>query len=69
MATFGTGSVIFIGDVTHDGSSRRNLGVYRNTMAANLQRNTAILIWMIFTMQQNNELKHKADTTKHFIGG
>ena len=36
MATSGTGSLIFIDNVTHDGSSRINLEVFRSILAVNL---------------------------------
>ena len=40
MATSEVGSLIFIHDVTHDGSSRMNSEVYKNiSQSANLQIN------------------------------
>ena len=44
MAASGVGSLIFIDDVTHDGSSRMNSEVYKNILSANLQRNASKLI-------------------------
>ena len=38
MASSGTGSLIFIDDVTHDGSSKMNSEVYRNILSAILKR-------------------------------
>ena len=40
IAATGVGSLIFIDDVTHDGSSRMNLEIYKNILSANLQRNS-----------------------------
>ena len=43
MAASGEGSLIFIDDVTCDGSSRMN-DIYKNIMSANLRRNVSKLI-------------------------
>ncbi len=67
MAASGTGSLIFIDDVTDDGSSRMNSEVYRNILSANLQRNAFKLIGRKFIMQQDNDPKHTANKTKDFI--
>ena len=60
------GSLIFIDDVTHDDSSRMN-SVYKNILSANLQRNASDLIGSNFFMQQGNEPKRTANTTKDLI--
>ena len=51
MAGSGTGSLIFIDDVTNDGSSRMNSEVYRNILSAYVQENASKLIRWRFTMQ------------------
>ena len=59
-------SLIFIGCVTHDGSSRLNSEVYKNILSANLRTNVSKRIGRNF-MQQDNDPKHTANTTKDFI--
>ncbi len=67
IASSGTGSLIFINDVTHDGSSKINSEVYRNILSDNLQKDATKLIGRSFIMQQDNDTKHSAKTTKEFI--
>ncbi len=67
IASSGTGSLIFINDVTHDGSSKINSEVYRNILSDNLQNDATKLIGRSFIMQQDNDPKHSAKTTKEFI--
>ncbi len=67
IASSGTGSLIFINDVTHDGSSKINSEVYRNILSDNLQKDATKLIGRSFNMQQDNDPKHSAKTTKEFI--
>ena len=69
MASSGTGSLIFIDDVTQDGNSKMNSEVYRNILSANLKKNATKLIGRSFIMQQDNDPKHTAKTTKEFIRG
>ena len=69
MAASGTGSLICIDDVTHDGSSKMNSEVYRNILSANLKKNASKLIGRSFIMQQDNDPKHTANTTKEFNRG
>ena len=59
----GVCSLIFIDDVTHDGSSRMNSEVYKHILSANLWRNMSKLIGRNFLIQQDNNLKHTANTT------
>ncbi len=66
IASSGTGSLIFINDVTHDGSSKMNSEVYRNILSDNLQKDATKLIGRSFIMQQDNDPKHSAKTTKEF---
>ncbi len=55
IASSGTGSLIFINDVTHDGSSKINSEVYRNILSDNLQKDAIKLIGISFIMQQDND--------------
>lgn len=50
MAASGTGSLVFIDDVTHDGSSRMNSDVYKTILSGNLQKNASKLIGRSFNM-------------------
>ncbi len=67
IASSGTGSLIFINDVTHDGSSKINSEVFRNILSDSLQKDATKLIGRSFIMQQDNDPKHSAQTTKEFI--
>ncbi len=67
IASSGRGSLIFINDVTHDGSSKMNSEVNRNILSANLQKDATKLIGRSFIMQQDNDPKHSAKATKEFI--
>ncbi len=66
IASSGTGSLIFINDVTHDGSSKINSEVYR-IFCLTIYRRCNQLIGRSFIMQQDNDPKHSAKTTKEFI--
>ena len=68
MAASGVGSLIFIDDVTHDGSSRMNSEVYKNIMSANLGRNVSKLIGRNFIMQQDNDPKHTVNKQRTSLG-
>ncbi len=57
IASSGTGSLIFINDVTHDGSSKIKSEVYRNIFSDNLQKDATKLIGRSFIMQQDNDPK------------
>ena len=63
MAASGVGSLIFVDNVTHGGSSRINSEVYKNILSANLRKNSAHNNW--------EELHHAAsisqNTAKDFI--
>ena len=69
MVASGTGSLIFIDDVTNDGSSRMNSEIYRNVWSADVQENASNLTGRRFTMQQNNDPKHTVNATKELIRG
>uniref|UniRef100_A0A3B1IQX0 Transposase Tc1-like domain-containing protein n=1 Tax=Astyanax mexicanus TaxID=7994 RepID=A0A3B1IQX0_ASTMX len=69
MAASGTGSIIFIDNVTDDGSSKINSEVYRQVLSANVRRNATKLIGRSFILQQDNDPKHTAKKTKEFIRG
>ena len=64
MAASGTGSLIFIDDVTADKSSRMNSEVFRAILSAHIQPNASKLIGRRFTMQMDNDPKHTAKATK-----
>ncbi len=64
IASSGIGSLIFINDVTHDGSSKINSEVYRNILSGNLQKDATKLIGRSFIMQQDNDPKHSAKNNK-----
>ena len=68
MASSGTVSFIF-NDVTHDGVSKMNSDVYRNILFSNLKKDATKLIGRSFIMQQDNDPKNTAKTTKEFIRG
>ena len=61
------GSLIFIDNLTHDGSSWMDSEVYKNFRPANLRRNVSKLIGSKFIMQQDNKAKHTTNTTKDLI--
>lgn len=67
MASKGTGSLVFIDDITTDKSSRMNSEVYRNILSAQIQPNAAELIGRRFTVQMDNDPKHTAKATQEFI--
>ncbi|KAF7661064.1 hypothetical protein LDENG_00270050 [Lucifuga dentata] len=64
MAATGTGSFIFIDDVTADGSSKMNSEVYRNIVSAPVHANASKLIGQCFILQQDNDRKHTATASK-----
>uniref|UniRef100_A0A8C5N2V1 Transposase n=1 Tax=Leptobrachium leishanense TaxID=445787 RepID=A0A8C5N2V1_9ANUR len=68
-AANGTGSLIFIDDVTADKSSRMNSEVFRAILSAHIQPNAAELIGRRFTLQMDNDSKHTAKATKEFLKG
>ncbi|KAF7659361.1 hypothetical protein LDENG_00299140 [Lucifuga dentata] len=66
MAVTGTGTLIFIDDITADGRSKMNSEVYRNILSAQVQANASKLIDRRFILQDNNP-KHTAKATKEFF--
>ena len=64
MVSSGTGSLIFIDNVTHDGSNKVNSEVYGNILSANLKGDATKLIGRSFIMQQDNDPKQTAKTTR-----
>ena len=62
-ACSGTGSLVFVKDVTSD-SSRMNSEVYRAILSAQIQSNAAKLIGQSFTVQMDNDPKHAVKTTQ-----
>uniref|UniRef100_A0A667YPJ5 Transposase n=1 Tax=Myripristis murdjan TaxID=586833 RepID=A0A667YPJ5_9TELE len=58
MTASGTGSLVYIDDVTADGSSRMNSDVYRAILSAHIQPNATKLIGQRFTVQMDNDPKH-----------
>ena len=55
MADNGTGSVVFMSDVTAYRSSNMNSEVYRAILTAKFQPNATILIGQCFTIQMEND--------------
>ena len=64
VAAPGVVSLIFNNGLTHDGCSRMNSEVYKNSK---LWRNASKLIERNLIVQQNNDPKHKANATNYFI--
>ncbi len=69
MTASGTGSLVFIDDVTADKSSRINSEVFRAILSAHIQPNASELIGRCFTVQMDNDPKHTAKATKEFLKG
>ncbi len=67
IAASGTGSLVFIDDVTADKSSRMNSEVFRAILSAHIQPNASELIGRRFTVQMDNDPKHTAKATKEFL--
>ena len=67
MAANGTGSLVFIDDVTADRSSKMNSEVYRAILSAHIQPNATKLIGRRFTVQVDNDPKHTAKATQDFL--
>ena len=61
----GTGSIVFIDDVTADKSSRMNSEVFRAILSAHIQASE--LIGRRFTVQMDNDRRHTAKATKEFF--
>ncbi len=69
IASSGTGSLIFINDVTHDGSSKINSEVYRNILSDNLQKDATKLIGRSFIIQQDNDPKQQRSSSGQEVEG
>ena len=67
VASGGTGSFVFIDDVTEDKSSRMNSAVFRDMLSAQIEPNTAKLIGRHFTVQMDNDPKHTAKATQELL--
>ena len=67
MAANGTGSLVFIDDVTADKSSRMNSEVFWAILSAHIQPNASELIGQHFTVQLDNDLKRTVKATKEFF--
>ena len=69
MAANGTGSLVFIDDVTADKSSRIHSEVFRAILSAQIQPNASKLIGRRFAVQMDNDPKHTAKATQYFFLG
>ena len=69
MDSSGTGPLIIIDYVTHDGSSKMNSEVHRNILSATLKTDLIKLTGRSSFMQQDNNPKHTTKTAKEFIRG
>uniref|UniRef100_A0A8C7X7Z9 Transposase Tc1-like domain-containing protein n=1 Tax=Oryzias sinensis TaxID=183150 RepID=A0A8C7X7Z9_9TELE len=67
MATSGTGTLVFIDDVTQDRSSPMNSEVFRDRLSAQIQVNADKLIGRLFIIQMDNDPKRTAKATQEFI--
>ena len=61
MAANGTGSLVFIDDVTADKSSRMNSEVFRAILSAHIQPSASELIGWHFTVQMDTDPMHTAN--------
>ena len=67
MAANGTGSLVFIDDVTANKSNRMNSEVFRAISSAHIQPNALELIGQRFTVQMDIDPKHTAKATGEFF--
>ncbi|KAG2456719.1 TCB1 transposase, partial [Polypterus senegalus] len=67
MAASGTGTLVFIDDVTQDRSRQINSEVFRDILSAQIQLNAVKLIGWRFMIQMDNDPKHTAQATQEFI--
>lgn len=67
MASNGTGSLLFIDDVTKDKSSRMNSEEFRDILCAQIQPNAVKLIGRRFTVQMDSDPKHTAKATQELL--
>ena len=63
-AANGSGSMVFIDDVTADRSSRIISEVCWNLLSAQIKPNAAKLIGQTFTVQMDNDSKHTTKATQ-----
>ncbi|KAJ7322744.1 hypothetical protein JRQ81_019031 [Phrynocephalus forsythii] len=69
VAPNGTGSLVFIDDVTADKSSRMNLELFQPILSAHIQPNASELTGRRFTVSMDKDPKHTAKATKEFFKG
>lgn len=64
MASSGTGSLVFVDDLTEDGHSRMNSEVHRNILSAHIQPNSANLIILYSTADPKHTAKGRVFQVK-----
>ena len=67
ISSSGTGSLVFIDDVTDDGSSIMTSAVFRNIISTFVESDAKKLIGRRIVLQMDNDPKHSAQATKALL--
>ena len=67
MAATGVGSLVFIDDITNDGTSIMNSTTFQEILRANVCQDASKLIGKKFVLQMDNDPKHTPRATKAFL--